>query len=207
MNKLSINCICKNCRYNQGIEEYEEGKSGIFCNHPDIIDYLDGEPTVCDKKKFNILKLIAVWDYKKKPKNTKTYEEIPPEERDNNSWWYLHGKLTDLVGYDKAISTNCKSGGFSKETINWSEIEGNVVTSLSNDFPTSQICIDGIVDVEIEEIEEPCVGYFWTTNNRLIYWEGKPYDYWEQRGLVCLKSDIEGCKYAKEKYEEKSTKL
>ncbi len=155
----------------------------------------------------NTLKLIADWRYGNKPSNTRSYDDIPPEERDNNSWWYLHGKLTDIVGYDKATTTNCKSGGFSKDTINWSEIEGNIVTSLSSDVPTSQICIDGIVDVEIEGISEPCIGYFWTVNKRLIYWNDKSYNYWEQRGMVCTKSDYESCKYAESKYKEKASRL
>ena len=155
-----------------------------------------------------ILKLIADWNYrKKKPENNRSYDDIPPEERDNNSWWYLHGKLTDIVGYDKAIVTNCKSGGFSKNTINAGVISGNIVESLSPNYPTCMMCLDGIVNVEIEGIPEPCVGYFWTTNHRNVYWEGKAYDFWDQRGLVCLKSDIEGCKYAESKYNEKARRL
>lgn len=155
----------------------------------------------------NTLKLIAFSVRRDLIGTDKKLENIPAEERDNNSWWYLHGDLTDITGYDKATTINCKSGGFSKDTINWSEITGDIVNSISEDIPTSQMCFTGVVDVEIEGIKEHCIGYFWTVNHRTIYWENKPYQYWEQRGLVCLKSDTKGCEYAKKKYEEKPNRL
>lgn len=151
-----------------------------------------------------VLKLIADWRYGKKPEGTKNWEDIPNEEKDWNSWWYLHGKLEDYVGYDKATATNCKSGGFAKETINWGEIVGDRVTSICDELPTHKMCIDGIVDVEIEGINKPCVGYFWTACHKTIYWEEKAYEFWEQRGLVCFKSDTESCEYAKKMYEKQS---
>lgn len=33
--------ICDNCIYNEGKEEYEENKIGLFCSHPKINDYVD----------------------------------------------------------------------------------------------------------------------------------------------------------------------
>ena len=83
------------------------------------------------------------------------------------------------------------------------EIDGNTVISISDKIPTHKMYVNGIIDVEIEGINEPCVGYFWTTYDKKIYWEGKAYDFWEQRGLVCLKSDEEGCKDAKTRYDLK----
>ena len=126
----------------------------------------------------NTLKLIADWRYGNKPKDTRNYEDIDPNEREYAGFWYLHGKLQDLVGYDKATVTNLKEGGFGK---------------ISEEYGY-MMCFDGIVPVEIEGIPEPCVGYFWTT---------KYTDIWVQRGLVCLKSDLEGCEYAERKYKEK----
>ena len=171
-----------------------------------IIDTLIWNPknkTVVEEKDTRVLKLVADWRYGTKPEGTRGFDEIPVEERDCNSWWYLHGKLAEIVGYDKAMATNCKSGGFAKDTINWSEIDGDTVINVSDKIPTHKMYVNGIIDVEIEGINEPCVGYFWTTYDKKIYWEGKAYDFWEQRGLVCLKSDEEGCKDAKTRYDLK----
>jgi hypothetical protein len=125
-----------------------------------------------------ILKLIADWRYGNKPSNTRDYEDLDPNEREYASFWYLHGKLEELVGYDKATVTNLKEGGFGKDSKEYGYM----------------MCLDGIVPVEIEGIHDPCVGYFWIT---------KYTDIWVQRGLVCLKSDFEGCEYAERKYKEK----
>lgn len=47
---ISDTCICKNCEYREGGEEYEEGYFGIFCSHPDISDHLEDEPKTCKLK-------------------------------------------------------------------------------------------------------------------------------------------------------------
>lgn len=125
-----------------------------------------------------ILRLIADWRYGNKPSNTRDYEDIDPNEREYANFWYLHGKLEELVGYDKAAVTNLREGGFGKDSKEYGYM----------------MCFDGIVPVEIEGIPDPCVGYFWIT---------KYTDTWVQRGLVCLKSDLEGCEYAEHKYKEK----
>lgn len=153
------------------------------------------------------LRMIADWRYGNKPEGTRDYEDIPMEERDWNSWWYLHGRLEGIVHYDKATVTNCFSGGFAKETINWGSISGDKVEKLVNWRPALMICLDEIVDVEIEGISEPCKGYFWTNNYRTVYWENKPYKIWHQRGLVCLADDKKSCEYALKKMKEKSNNL
>lgn len=150
----------------------------------------------------NILRLVA-FSVKGNIIGTTKLEDIPAEERDWNSWWYLHGKLTDLTGYDKATTINCKSAGYTKETIN----VNSICSEVPDSFPCTMMCINGIVPVEIEGISESCIGYFWTTNNRKVKWQEKEYDFWDQRGLVCLKSDQEGCEYAEKKYKEKPKRL
>ena len=152
----------------------------------------------------NTLRLIADWRYKEKPANSRDYDSIPAEERDWNSWWYLHGELECLVGYDKATATNCKSAGYTKPTVPWEEIHGSAVTKITDQKPWWAMCVDGIIPVEVEGISEPCVGFFWTAEYRKIRWQDDVYDKWEQRGLVCLKSDRTGCKYAFKKYKERS---
>lgn len=154
------------------------------------------------KKK--ILKMIANWCYGDKPCDTRDWEDILDIERDNNSWWYLHGALESDVHYDKATVTNCFSGGFAKETIDWSEIRGNKVVSVRSEKPFYNMYVNGIVDVEIEGISKPCKGFFYTSEETKIIWKGKEYDHWKQKGLVCYADDTEACEYAKKKMEERS---
>ena len=156
-----------------------------------------------------VLKMIADWRYKQKPKNTREYQDIPLNERDNSSWWYLHGELEDFVGFDKATVTNCLSGGFAKQSIRYEKIVGGVVESVYNndESPFYRMYFNGVVDVEIEGINQPCIGYFYTDKERKVTYKGKTYDLWKQRGLVCFKSDAEACFYAIKKMKEKCSFL
>ena len=154
-----------------------------------------------------ILRMVADWRCAEKPEGTRDIEDIPMEEQDWNSWWYLHGELEDIVHYDKAVVTNCLSGGFAKDTINWSMIDGDEVKGITDRKPRHMMCVDGVVDVEIEGIDRPCKGYFWTCHHMTVYWEGKAFKVWEQRGLVCLADDEEACEYALRKMKVKSTNL
>lgn len=154
------------------------------------------------------LKIIADWRFGNQLDNTRNYEDIPVNERDNNSWWYLHGQLESLVHYDKGTVTNCQSGGFGKETINYSWISGDKVKEIHEDsLLINKMCFDGIVDVEIEGIDKECIGYFWTNDYKTVYYNDVAYEIWDQRGLVCLKTDFDGCEYAYTKYLEKSSFL
>lgn len=134
-------------------------------------------------------------------------DDVPEFEMCHNSWWYLHGKLESFVGYDKGITTNCLSAGYSKFTIDWSEIQGNEVVDVLQDRERPVMHVDGIIPVEIEGVMKPCLGYFWTTDERTITWKGRAYPYWQQRGIVCLADDREGCKYAQKKYDERARML
>lgn len=129
------------------------------------------------------------------------YDKIPEDERDNNSWWYLHGELEEIIGYDKGVVCNCKSGGFGVETLNTKQIDGELITEIDENKPIiTKMCFEGIVNVKVESVNQPCIGYFWTDNYRDAYWKGKLYKQWRQRGLVCLKSDVEGIKLARKMY-------
>ena len=153
------------------------------------------------------LKMIADWRYCKNVSNPKTRKDIPLEERDNNSWWYLHGKLEDFVGFDKATVTNCKSGGFARQTINWTESDGKEIHSVLNENPYFEMYFNGIVKVEIEGIDRPCVGFFYTTSEQELVYKGKTFPYWKQRGLVCFADDIEACEYARSKMTKRDSNL
>ena len=152
-----------------------------------------------------ILKMVA-WNYNGCDAFGLTrYESIDENERDNNSWWYLHGKLEDIVGFDKATCINCREIGVSFPTIHWSEIRGGEVTEIYEDQPEHNVMrFTGVIDVEVVGLDEPCVGYFWTTEERIVRYKDKLYPMWEQRGLVCLKSDDEAIKYASEQFSKKS---
>lgn len=150
------------------------------------------------------MKMIADWRNNTKPEGTREYEDIPTEELDHNNDWYLHGELESFVQFDKAYVTNCLSGGFSKETINYAFISGDEVKEVSEYKPKHAMCVDGVVDVEIEGIDKPCIGYFWTDDYRTVYYQEKPYQVWRQRGLVCFADDEKGCEYAKQKLRERA---
>lgn len=155
--------------------------------------------------KSKVLKMIADWRFSSnKPVGTREWGDIDPSERDNNSWWYLHGELQNYVGFDKATVTNCNTGGFGKETIYWTDISGNKVISIASEDPQIQMYFNGEVDVEIEGIDKLCKGFFYVTNEHKIYYKDQEYLYWEQRGLVCFADDTKACEYAKKKMNQKS---
>ena len=119
------------------------------------------------------------------------------------SGWYLDGKLEKLLGYDKAVIT----GGLAKSDIrmtpDWRAIEGSEITELNSERLLEGIHLNGVYLVKVEGIEEPCTGYFWTTQERFVTWAGIGYSVWIQRGLVVLDSDQERKERAEKAYEEK----
>lgn len=137
------------------------------------------------------------------------YESVPKDELDFNNWWYLHGKLEDLIGYDKAYTTNCKSAGYSRQQINYSCISGRKVRELREDgnLMRYEMHLDGIVPVKVKGVDERCVGYFWTKELTETEYEGKQYTIWQQRGLICLESDKDGREYALSAFKEKRDSL
>lgn len=98
-----------------------------------------------------------------------------------SSWWYLHGKLEDEVGFDKAEF--CNLGDF--ETITEQQYYNGNKKTFDVVFLK-----EGIYDVEVIGFDKPCVGYFWIDKS-----EGRG----NLRGLVCFKDDINAIEYAKKK--------
>ena len=131
---------------------------------------------------------------------------------DRNSWWYLHGKLEGLCHYDKAVVLNLSEfPEYQGDTLKWSYITGNI-TEVSKFEKNKEMKINDIIPVQVVGIDKPCIGYFWTTDERTVTakcknGKTKDFQHWCQRGLVCLSEDIEACKYAKKKYQEKSINL
>ena len=159
--------------------------------------------------KKNVLKMVSDGMFESREIMMRVYNSIPADERDNNSWWYLHGKLESEVGFDKATTTNCKSAGYSKETINWRAISDSKVTEIFEDKPLTihRMYINGEVPVEIEKIEKKCIGFFWTEDWGDVQWEGKKYPHWSQRGLVCYADDDEACEYARQAMTERRSMI
>jgi hypothetical protein len=47
---MELNTVCNNCKYNEGKEEYDKNKFGIFCSNPEILDYVDTILPNCNLK-------------------------------------------------------------------------------------------------------------------------------------------------------------
>ncbi len=149
------------------------------------------------------------------------YDSIAKEAEETgnyvyNNWWYLHGKLEDILHYDKASIINAKEcPEFIKMVPEAEKLggDGTIWTGRVKSFKfIPWLYLNDIVECEVLGIEEPCVGYFWTTDElamTITSESGECFDdhHWFQRGLICLKSDIESCEYALKKFTEKETFL
>lgn len=149
------------------------------------------------------LKMIAVTISGDNAFGKMDFSEINNDETDNSPWWYLHGDLEEKIGYDKGIAINCREIGISFPTINWRGLRGSEVIEIDESRPEINVMhFTGVINVEIDGLDEPCVGFFWVTNERIVQYKDKLYPMWEQRGLVCLKSDKEAIEYAQEKFSD-----
>ena len=141
-------------------------------------------------------------DYTKKIKKAlKSYEF----NLDRNPLWHLYGDLVEMVGTDQATIINLKD--FPKltgETIKWGNIRNNR-TYVDKFIDSKEIKATGIFPIAIDGIKEECVGYFWIKNEQNVAaydhsLKYKLFKTWEQRGLVCLVSDVEARKEAEKMY-------
>ena len=116
-------------------------------------------------------------------------DDIKDRKRTSN-WWYLHGELEDLVGFDKGIivdAPNLKHKVFIDKDINKQY--------------TLHYLETGIYDVEIVGIDKLCKAYFWTSFEEFSNIDGiVPC----MRGLVVFKDDKKANNYAYKKYCERS---
>lgn len=123
-----------------------------------------------------------------------------------SSWWYLHGELESVVGFDKGIIVShehlLKKDISFKE--NYNKNESQLWVSNPDSVEKVYYLEDGIYDVEVLGIDKPCIGYFWTSFEQYDNVIG---EYPIMRGLVCFKDDKEGVEHAEKKYNEKSTWL
>ena len=87
---------------------------------------------------------------------------------DRNSWWYLHGKLEDLCHYDKAVVLNLSEfPEYQGDTLKWTSITGDIA-EVSKFEKKKEMKINDIIPVQVIGIDKPCIGYFWTTDERTV---------------------------------------
>lgn len=156
----------------------------------------------------NVLHLCVCDESWVPPQYKGDYHSVPRDELDRNSGWYLHGELENLVGYDKAYTTNCKTMGHSRQSLDWHVIRGHEAEVHDPDHPYRWgMYVNDIIPVQVQGVDEPCVGYFWTVDEPPITWHGQEFPLWCQRGLVCLESDTPARLYAGRKYQERAWSL
>ena len=67
---------------------------------------------------------------------------------------------------------------------------------------------NGEFEVEVDGINEECIGIFWTTRERLVKTDkGIKFKVWDQRGLVCMKTDTEAIERARRKRSQRTENL
>lgn len=123
---------------------------------------------------------------------------------DHSSGWYLHGKLEDLCHYDIATIYNMSEFPEDRRETLMRKIDSGKIN------PHLKSYLHGIYPVKVYGVSEECVGIFWIADEQVktaSCFYGNSGDHrkfidWDQRGLVCLKSDKEAIEYAKQKYIE-----
>lgn len=152
------------------------------------------------------LKIICNWD----PEFDKvvTLERYKRGDTDRNGWWYLDGRLERECGYDKGTVYNLSEfPNLREETLDWSSISGEhaEVRGYSKHY---EMHADGEFEVEVYGIKEECIGIFWTTRERLVGTQkGIKFKVWDQRGLVCMKTDTEAIERARRKRAQRTENL
>lgn len=110
-----------------------------------------------------------------------------PYEKDRllfGDWWYLHGKLEEDMGYDKAYFLDIP-----KE---------HTVLQYIDKHPFVETNLNGFFEVDVEGTNKHCVGFFWPVLSGNVI---------QQRGLVVYWDDLEALMDAQEKYMNRSSHL
>ena len=139
-------------------------------------------------------------------------DKLNPQDIFYNNWWYFHGKLETILGYDKGIMYKCNS--FKEVPIVDSAYFRNGIWHAECETLKlrKEAYLNGEFPVEVDTISKPCVGFFWTTDEHPYEVTTKTGDLWAgtmyyQRGLVCLKDDVKACNYAKECLKQKTSNI
>jgi hypothetical protein len=97
-------------------------------------------------------------------------------------YWRFYGSIREL-GIDQGFATNCEALGVAADKLDYESIENGEVTSIHSQYKRREMNFDGIVDVEVEGVQKPCKGYFWT-ESRTVRYGGKVFPMWDQHGLI-----------------------
>lgn len=139
------------------------------------------------------------------------YNNVPKEIREivksnkypHSGGWYLHGQLEDEMGYDIASFYDVPKE-LLKESADWKTIRG-IRGELRSDKKTMVTHINGVYECEVYGTDEPCLGYFWTVDEKEIdFGNGIVKPVWQQLGLIVFSNDRDANAYARSKMSEKS---
>lgn len=143
--------------------------------------------------------------------NEEAYDNVPKEIREivesnkysHCSGWYLHGQLEDEMRNDIAHFYDVPNG-LLKESADWCAIKGikdeygRAYGELRSDKKTLVPHINGVYECEVYGTDVPCLGYFWTIEERDVnFGNGIVKPVWHQRGLVVFFNDEDANAYAR----------
>lgn len=153
--------------------------------------------------------------------NEEAYDNVPKEIREivesnkysHCSGWYLHGHLQGEMGYDIADFYDVPDE-LLKESADWCTIKRRgddykkAYGELRSDKKTLVPYINGVYECEVYGTDEPCVGYFWTTEEEEVdFGNGIVKPVWRQRRLVVFFNDGDANAYARSMMSKKSEHL
>lgn len=149
------------------------------------------------------------------------YNNVPKEIREivesnkypHRNSWYLHGRLEEEMGYDIAHFYDVPNE-LLKESADWFTIKRigdnyeKAYGKLRSDKKTLSPHINGVYECEVYGTDEPCVGYFWTSEEEEVdFGNGIVKPVWRQRGLVVFFNDGDANAYARSMMSKKSEHL
>ena len=112
----------------------------------------------------------------------------------NREWfpgyWRFYGSVREL-GIDQGFATNCEALGIASDKLDYERIENGEVTSIYSQYKRREMNFNGIIDVEVEGVQKPCKGYFWTESTTVRH-DGKVFPMWDQYGLIVYADDKKG---------------
>lgn len=125
----------------------------------------------------------------------------PKEELDNNPWWALYGKLDKEAGCDWGVFINCKSAGYSRETVDYTDVEGIYVTKVKdeNNPLIHRLYVDEEIPVKVFGFpNRPAIFVGYIVENPTLIYKGIKYPNWEQRGFIVFADDELALEQARE---------
>lgn len=151
------------------------------------------------------LKMVCYLN-KRKLKEIITLDNYRKGNVSRDEFWYLHGRLEEDCGFDKAKIYNLSDfPEYRKRTVMRYTIKSNGAAVIKGGKRRTvwDSYINGEVEVEVVDIEKPCIGIFWTTDEIMVQVGiNRSITSWVQRGLVCYLDDTGALEYARKMREE-----